>query len=281
MKKLDDLKKRSLMSGIVVVLVFLVIFFSNILFVRPIIALVLAALAYFAISEFVVFAKAKNINLSKSFLIGGAICEIIAFFISSQFPALNILPAFVFFLFILFLFLTIFNQIKDSFLKISLTTFGFIYIAIPLAMILPILYISNVEMQDGRMWIFYLIFVTKITDVGAYFGGKLFGKKKLAKNISPKKTVFGSVSGLVLAVLASLGFTYFAKENFFELSLIEAGILGVVLGVLAQVGDLCESLLKRDANVKDSSKLPGLGGILDMLDSLILNIVVLYFFLIG
>ena len=67
----------------------------------------------------------------------------------------------------------------------------------------------------------------------------------------------------------------------FDFNLFEAIILGLILGVFAQFGDLCESLLKRDMKIKDSSKLPGIGGILDMLDSLMFNIPILYIFLIG
>ena len=191
------------------------------------------------------------------------------------------MPLIVFFLFVVVLFISNFNKIENSFNKIAFSVFGFVYIAIPIAMILPILYLNSFQAQDGRMWLFYLIFITKITDIGAYFGGKLFGKKKLIEKVSPKKTVFGSVSGFIVAIIASYGFTYFSKPNFFDISIAEALVLGAILSIGSQIGDLSESLLKRDVGIKNSSNIPGIGGILDMMDSLILNIPITYFFLMG
>jgi len=231
--------------------------------------------------EYINIAKKKNIAISSSLLLGGVICQVLAFFIYSQYPQLKILPIIVFVLFFMFLFISNFRYVEKSFLRISASSFGFIYIAIPFGMLLPILYMQIIEVQDGRIWILYLIFVTKLTDIGAYFGGRLFGKKKLAPSISPKKTVFGSISGILFALIGSLTFLIFSKHNVFDLNLIEAIIMGIVLGVFAQFGDLCESLLKRDAKIKNSSKLPGLGGILDMVDSLMFNIPILYILLIG
>ena len=179
------------------------------------------------------------------------------------------------------MFVSNFKKIENSLVRISTAAFGFLYIAIPLGMLLPILYIETIEMQDGRFWIFYLIFVTKLTDMGAYFGGRLFGKKKLAAKISPKKTIFGAVTGLICALGGSLLFLIFAKSSLFDFTLVNAIALGLILGVGAQFGDLSESLFKRDSKIKDSSKLPAFGGILDMLDSHIFNIPILFMFLVG
>ena len=248
---------------------------------RFIVTLSICALASIAALEYVDLMKKKEVHLSNNIIVGGIICEIIAFFVYSQYPELKLLPLLVFLIFMIFLFISNFNNIQNSLSRISISTFGFLYIAIPLGMCLPILYLEVFEMQEGRIWLFYLIFVTKITDVGAYFGGKMFGKKKLAPKISPKKTVFGSISGLVFALGGSLLFLIFSKHNMFDFNLFEAIILGLLLGVFAQFGDLCESLIKRDIKTKDSSKLPGIGGILDMLDSFMFNIPILYIFLIG
>ncbi|NGX28578.1 MAG: Phosphatidate cytidylyltransferase [Candidatus Anoxychlamydiales bacterium] len=281
MTKFADLKNRFFIYLGVIILFGLIIFFSDLHFMRFIVALAISALAAIAALEYTELVKKKQIHLSNNVLMGGVICEIIAFFIYSQYPELKLLPLLVFLIFLVFLFFSNFKNISDSLLRVSTATFGFLYIAIPLGMVLPILYLEVFEMQEGRIWLFYLIFVTKITDVGAYFGGKLFGKKKLASKISPKKTVFGAVSGLVFALGGSLLFLIFSKHNMFDFNLFEAIILGLILGVFAQFGDLCESLLKRDMKIKDSSKLPGIGGILDMLDSLMFNIPILYIFLIG
>ncbi|HEU64467.1 MAG: Phosphatidate cytidylyltransferase [Candidatus Anoxychlamydiales bacterium] len=281
MKNFKDLKSRFLVSIISIIILILVIFFADLLFMRFIVTLVICSLGAFGANEFVHFAKKKQIAIDKNLLVGAVIFEIIAFFIYSQYAELQILPILVFFLFLIFLFFSNFNKIENSLLRISTAAFGFLYIAIPLGMVLPILYIETIEMQDGRFWIFYLIFVTKITDIGAYFGGRLFGKKKLAAKVSPKKTVFGSVTGLIFALGGSLLFLIFAKSSVFDFNLSEAIVLGIILGVFAQFGDLTESLIKRDSKIKDSSKIPGFGGVLDMLDSHIFNIPILFMFLVG
>jgi phosphatidate cytidylyltransferase len=281
MKKLDDLKNRFFVSAGLIILFVLLIIFSDFLFMRTLVALALCILASIAVLEYSSIAKAKKVSISNSLLVGSVVCEVLAFFIYSQYLQLKILPVIVFLLFLIFLFISNFKNIEKSLNRIAITSFGFLYIAIPLGMILPILYMQNFEMQDGRYWVLYLIFVTKLTDIGAYFGGKLFGKKKLAVNISPKKTIFGSVSGIILAIIGSLFFLVFSKPDVFDLNILEAIMLGLILGAFAQFGDLCESLLKRDAKIKNSSTLPGLGGILDMVDSLIFNIPIMYIFLIG
>jgi len=281
MKKFNDLKSRFLVSIISIIILISVIFFADLLFMRFVVTLVICLLGALGAMEFVHFAQKKQIAIDKNLLVGAVIFEIIAFFIYSQYAELQILPILVFFLFMLFLFFSNFNKIENSLSRIATATFGFLYIAIPLGMVLPILYIETIEMQDGRFWIFYLIFVTKITDIGAYFGGRLFGKKKLASKVSPKKTIFGSVTGLIFAVGGSLLFLIFSKSSVFDFNLSEAIVLGIILGVFAQFGDLSESLIKRDAKIKDSSKIPGFGGVLDMLDSHIFNIPILFMFLVG
>jgi phosphatidate cytidylyltransferase len=115
------------------------------------------------------------------------------------------------------------------------------------------------------------ILLTWATDTGAYFVGKSIGKHKLIPSVSPGKSVEGAVGGLVLTVIVSVLYAQFVLLPFASLRLTttSAVLLGVVLSVTAQVGDLVASLMKRDAGVKDSSKiLPGHGGIVDRFDSL-------------
>jgi len=119
--------------------------------------------------------------------------------------------------------------------------------------------------RDGRVWALFVLLVTWATDVGAYAGGHLWGKHKLAPTISPGKTWEGAVSGILSAAFAGLVLS--KPFNFWAGFSIMAGC---ILGVLAQLGDLTESLLKRYAGVKDSGDLiPGHGGILDRFDSLL------------
>ena len=113
-----------------------------------------------------------------------------------------------------------------------------------------------------------------LTDTGAYYIGRHFGKHKLAPVISPNKTVEGSLSGIVLAVIGALTVGYFINlEWYFSV------IAGILCTVFAQIGDLSESLIKRDAGVKDSGhSLPGHGGFLDRTDSFIFTIPIMYYF---
>jgi phosphatidate cytidylyltransferase len=124
-----------------------------------------------------------------------------------------------------------------------------------------------------------LIAVTKITDVGAYFVGKLFGKHPLAPYLSPRKTIEGAIGGFCSAVALSLFFCIIGRSVGWDLSVWHAAWLGMVIGILSQVGDLAESLLKRDAAVKDSNRIPGIGGVLDLLDSVLFTSPVVYFFI--
>jgi phosphatidate cytidylyltransferase len=116
-----------------------------------------------------------------------------------------------------------------------------------------------------------------ICDSAAYFAGRAFGKHKLFERVSPNKTWEGAVAGLIGAVAAFIAGKLMVLPY---LSLLEAGVCGAVIGIAGQMGDLAESLLKRDAGVKDSSTLiPGHGGVLDRFDSLLLSSPLLFLFL--
>jgi len=278
MQKLSDLKNRLLISIVIIAFVFLLINFSYLVYLKIASFVVISCLGCLAGLEFINILKQKQIVISKIFFLIFIISEIFSFFIFSQYEEFKILPIFVFLVFVIYLFLSNFKQIENSILRISTAALGFLYIAIPFGMLFPILYMQN---QDGRYWIFYLLVVTKFTDIGGYFGGKLFGKRKLAVHISSNKTIFGSVSGFFFALLGSSVFLFFSNPNVFDFNLTMAISLGIILSGFSQIGDLSESLLKRDAKIKDSSSIPGIGGILDMVDSLMLNIPILYCYLLG
>lgn len=131
----------------------------------------------------------------------------------------------------------------------------------------------------GRMLIMYLIVVVKCTDIGAFFVGRRLGRHKLFPRISPAKTWEGLLGGLVTGTLASCLFCYFSNYRFGVVVLgpLDAIILGALLASAGTVGDLFESLVKRAAGTKDSGTLiPGMGGALDVMDSLIFGTPVLY-----
>ncbi len=134
----------------------------------------------------------------------------------------------------------------------------------------------------GTILVMFPVLVTWATDTGAYAFGRMFGKHKLIPSVSPSKTIEGALGGLIVAVIGAWAYSQFLLRPFAQLGLSPLGILlfGIAVGVFGQLGDLAESLLKRDAGVKDSSKLlPGHGGILDRFDSLLFVLPVAYLLL--
>ena len=121
-------------------------------------------------------------------------------------------------------------------------------------------------MPQGKVLIVYVLLLVWSTDIGAYFAGKLYGKHKLIASVSPGKTIEGSLGGLVLAMLVSwLGYAYLAPDKMPEWFL-----MSFVTVLMAMLGDLSISMLKRRCAVKDTGAIfPGHGGALDRLDSLI------------
>lgn len=130
--------------------------------------------------------------------------------------------------------------------------------------------------DQGREWVLTTVGLTFAIDTAAYFFGKALGKHKLAPSISPGKTWEGSIAGFVMAGVAAAALT---SAFGLGVPLWQATLLGLAVGVIAQLGDLAESTLKRAAGAKDAGSLvPGHGGLLDRLDSLIPSFAVLYFF---
>jgi phosphatidate cytidylyltransferase len=164
-------------------------------------------------------------------------------------------------------------------LAISTTLFGLMYVPWLLNFIQKIIFFRGLGM-GGRYYLLYFILITKFSDTGAYAVGSLIGTHKMIPRISPGKTWEGFGGAIVVSTLASLAFTHFLGHNLVGMNWIHAIALGVILSVSAVVGDLIESIFKREAGVKDSGKLfPGIGGILDLLDSLLFNAPIMYLYL--
>lgn len=135
--------------------------------------------------------------------------------------------------------------------------------------------------KDGRLLVMYLISVVKMSDTGAYFTGRALGKHKMAPAISPKKTWEGLAGGIAGSCLAGFIWYYFTQGDLIvvDITMPHVVVIPVMLAVLGVLGDLIESQFKRAAEIKDSSRsVPGMGGILDVLDSLLLACPVLYMY---
>jgi len=164
-------------------------------------------------------------------------------------------------------------------LAISTTLFGLMYVPWLLNFIQKINFFPPIG-ENGKYYVLYFIIVTKLSDSGAYAVGSLIGKHKMIPRISPGKTWEGFGGAIVVSTAASLIFVHFLGERMPAVTTLHAIILGVVLSSTAVIGDLIESLFKREAGVKDSGNFfPGIGGILDLLDSLLFNAPIMYLYL--
>jgi len=169
---------------------------------------------------------------------------------------------------VLLLLIEIFAAKPNPFENISVTISGVVYVAVLLGTMIAV---RNWDELNGTRFTMSMIFSVWICDSAAYIFGILWGKKKLIERISPKKTVVGFVGGIIGAfasfyVMDMIGFIQYV------LSPLQVLILTFIVGVCGQLGDFVESMLKRDAGIKDSGKLLlGHGGVLDRFDSLILT----------
>jgi phosphatidate cytidylyltransferase len=166
---------------------------------------------------------------------------------------------------------------------IATTLFGLMYVPWLLNFIQKISYFPfppGSPADAGKYFLLFFILVTKFSDMGAYAIGSLIGRHKMIPRISPGKTWEGFGGAILVSTGASLAFVHFFGVKMVGMNYLHAAILGVVLSMTAVIGDLIESLFKREAGVKDSGNLfPGIGGILDLLDSLLFNAPIMYLYL--
>jgi phosphatidate cytidylyltransferase len=162
------------------------------------------------------------------------------------------------------------RQSQGATIGISTTIFGVIYVAWFFSFLIKVRYLPG-----GLGLLAALLLITKSCDIGAFLIGSRFGKTPLIPRISPNKTVEGSIGGIVFSVFFAL-----ACKPLMNIGYLNLALLGFLLSLLAQLGDLSESLIKRDCQVKDSGSIfPGMGGVLDQIDSLLFSAPVFYFYL--
>lgn len=171
--------------------------------------------------------------------------------------------------------------------NVATTILGFVYCGwFPLHLLLlrdigccePVFngWIKTNPSMEGAAYAILMLLSVILTDSFCYYAGVQFGKHKLAEVISPNKTIEGCIGGTLMCLIFCMGFGIWV----FDLPWYHTLVLGLLISMFAQIGDLCESMIKRDAGVKDSSDIiPGHGGFLDRTDSHILTIPVVYYYL--
>lgn len=240
------------------------------LYIDWIFGLLVSAFIIIGLYEFFTMLEKKGINIYKYF--GIAMGAIIPLSITFHFELTKNWELLFIVLALLFLIIMQFRRRNNSgvIVDISTTVFGILYISWFLSFIIKIRYLSG-----GMGLVLAIIFITKLGDVGAYLIGSRFGKIPLMPRISPKKTVEGAIGGLIFSILGA-----FISKPFLNVEHLHLLFVGASLGILAQLGDLSESLMKRDCQIKDSgSLLPGMGGALDFIDSLLFTAPVFYFYM--
>jgi phosphatidate cytidylyltransferase len=220
--------------------------------------------------EFFTMLENKGINSYKYFGIG--LGTLIPLSIVFRFELTRKWELLFIVLMLLFLILMQFRRRNNSgvTVDISTTLFGLLYVAWFFSFLIKIIYLPS-----GLGFLIAVLLMTKLGDVGAYLVGTKIGKTPLMPHISPKKTVEGSIGGMIFSTLGAL-----MSKPFINFSYVQLVLIGIALNIIGQLGDLSESLIKRDCGMKDSGKiLPGMGGILDEIDSLLFTAPVFYFYI--
>lgn len=180
-------------------------------------------------------------------------------------------------LFVTLLILELFRNKDSAILNIGGTLLGIFYIGLFSSAMIMLREFYQEDYSRGGFLIIAIMISIWVCDSAAFFLGVRFGKHKLFPRVSPKKSWEGAIAGFVFAVLTILLLKYFVLDF---LTWTDAFMIGLIIGIIGQLGDLTESLLKRDAQIKDSSNIiPGHGGIFDRFDSFYMSAPVIYVYL--
>jgi len=161
-------------------------------------------------------------------------------------------------------------DLRDGVVDAAVTMLGVLYVGV----LAHFVWLHH--LGDGPLWVAFLVANGMASDTGAYFAGRSLGRHKLLPRVSPAKTVEGALGAIVASVLLSLAakVVLFPAEKWISMV-----ILGVVLAAVGQLGDLCESAMKRAFSAKESGWIfPGHGGVLDRIDSLLFPVAILYYY---
>lgn len=288
----DEIKKRLITAGVAVPVLIVLFLIGGIPFFLLIFLVSVAGLI-----EMERILRARGYSVNRALLITLAFLVHLSAYINRYYEKeagiIIYLCVLVFSCWVILLFILLKGDISDSIRRAALLLYTHLYINFPLstAILLRNFEVNSLKVMNlsikagekvGTLFLFFVIAVTFLNDTGAYFTGRKFGKTALAPRISPKKSVEGATGGIITGVITGL-FIKFLDSTIFNIipdfSYIHIIILGFSLGVAGIAGDLFESMMKRDAELKDAGGLlPGHGGILDRLDSLSFTIPLTYFY---
>jgi phosphatidate cytidylyltransferase len=260
-EKYNNFLKRTVTTIIGVSLAFLTIFWKGFPFF-----IIIIIIALLGLKE--LYSIAHKRGYRPSYILGSILT---LYFIIIVVYDINCLNYYIeniiitFFIILTFIFQLFKKDYSNVLAEISITIFGSIYLGYLFSFILKIK-----DLPNGNYFLISLLIITWANDIGAYLIGTRFGKNK------PKKTIEGSIGGTIFTIA-----TAFALKNWLNLTFNDLICLGLIIAIIAQLGDLFESVLKRGSGIKDSGTLiPGQGGILDCLDSLIFTAPVFYYYII-
>ena len=264
MEKSKSIIKRIIMSFILGFITIISVIYY------PLCGIVTTVLIVLGLYEFFDMVEKKGVRLFKPLgLLVGIFIPVTIYFQFAVREGLHFLFI-VIGLFVLFLLELTKKKTHQTVLSISATIFGIIYISWCFSFILRIR-----QLPEGALLLGFLLVVTKSSDIGAYVWGSMMGKTPLIQRVSPKKSLEGSLGGFFTSLLVGTLFSLLLPHIEFW----EKFFLVVILAVISQLGDLFASLLKRDCQIKDSGKVfPGMGGAIDIIDSLIFTAPTFYLY---
>ncbi len=176
--------------------------------------------------------------------------------------------------------MALYREPGEATARVARAAFVVIYLGVLASFLIQLRWLPDLagDLNRSRHALLLTVFVPKCGDIGAYCTGRLFGRHKMTPLLSPKKTWEGAVGGIVLAAVTAIGVCAFGYRPDFWIA--KAITLGVVLAIAGMLGDLAESLIKREGQKKDASQaVPGFGGVLDVIDSVLFAAPVSYFWL--
>lgn len=261
---------RIIVSAIAIPAIVAVTYFGHV----PFLIFVLA-ISLIAFYEFYIMLKSKNAHVN---LLLGFIA--VAFLVFNQYYVLMNAYMFLIIWFVVLLIYELYRNTESALNNLGATLLSTMFLGLFGSSLLGIREFYSVDDElylNGGYLIISIMATIWICDSAAFFGGTALGKHKLFPRVSPNKTWEGAVFGFIFAIITMV-IAKFVVLDFLEW--IDVIVFGLIIGIIGQLGDLVESLIKRDAGVKDSSALiPGHGGIFDRFDSLLFSSPVIYFYL--